>query len=60
MVANLYALRQMQAAYVLAAIRLSLPLSILSGAAVFGEGDLKRRMLAGLIMLAGVVMLLFA
>jgi drug/metabolite transporter (DMT)-like permease len=54
MVCKLYALQFMSAPDVVAVQRLSLVLSIVGGRMFFKEPDFKRRLAAGLLILAGV------
>jgi drug/metabolite transporter (DMT)-like permease len=54
MVCKLMAMQWLAAAYVVGLQRTSLLLSILAGRLVFKETDFKRRLLAGLLILAGV------
>jgi len=54
MVCKLVAMQWLAAAYVVGLQRTSLLLSIVAGRLVFKEGDFKRRMLAGLLILLGV------
>lgn len=54
MVCKLYALKTLQAPDVVAVQRLSLVLSIIGGRMFFKEGDFKRRLAAGLLIVSGV------
>jgi drug/metabolite transporter (DMT)-like permease len=54
MVCKLMAMQWLAAAYVVGLQRLSLLLSIIAGRVFFKESDFKRRLLAGLLILAGV------
>jgi drug/metabolite transporter (DMT)-like permease len=54
MVCKLLAIQQMAAPYVVGLQRVSLVFSVLAGRFVFKEGDFRRRLAAGLLVLAGV------
>jgi drug/metabolite transporter (DMT)-like permease len=54
MVCKLFAMQWLAAAYVVGLQRTSLLLSIVAGRLIFKEGDFGRRLLAGLLILAGV------
>lgn len=57
MVAKLAALTYLPAPYVVSIQRLSLVLSIIGGRVFFAEPDFGRRMAAGLLILAGVLLI---
>ena len=54
MVCKLYAIRELQAPYVVGMQRLSLVFSIIGGRLFFGERDTLRRLLAAALIIAGV------
>src|SRR5438309_555230 len=54
MVCKLYAIRELQAPYVVGMQRLSLVFSIIGGRIFFGEQDTLRRLLAAVLIIAGV------
>jgi drug/metabolite transporter (DMT)-like permease len=60
MVSKLYALQFLQAPYVVGLQRLSLLLSIIGGRVFFKEQDFGRRLFAGVLILAGVVLIMLA
>jgi drug/metabolite transporter (DMT)-like permease len=60
MVAKLAALQHLQAPYVVGIQRLSLVLSIIGGRLFFEEPDFGRRFTAGLLILAGVLLIVWA
>jgi drug/metabolite transporter (DMT)-like permease len=60
MVCKLFALQMLQAPDVIAVGRLSILFSIIGGRMLFKESDFKRRFLAGLLILAGVVVVAWA
>jgi drug/metabolite transporter (DMT)-like permease len=55
MVSKLVAMKWLEPSYVVGLQRTSVLLSIIAGRVIFKEGDFKRRMLAGIIILFGVV-----
>jgi len=59
MVSKLVAMQVVEAAYVVGLQRSSLLLSIIAGRVIFKEGDFKRRLLAGVLILAGVLWILW-
>jgi len=60
MTSKLVALQYLQAPYVVGIQRLSLLISIVAGRVLFKEQDFRRRLLAGLCILAGVLLIVLA
>ncbi|MDW8267347.1 MAG: DMT family transporter [Gemmataceae bacterium] len=60
MVSKLYATQYLQAPYVVGIQRTSLLWSIVGGRLLFGEPDFLRRLLAGMVILAGVTLIVWA
>jgi drug/metabolite transporter (DMT)-like permease len=57
MAAKLYAIRELKGPYVVGIMRLSVIFSIIGGWLFFKEGDFRRRLTAGVLIVAGVVLI---